>query len=102
MYLVVGIDMLALISVSGESVCERQSWKWLGYSGATFGDVGSYLCCSQTIYIEPPHGESAFVCITPERLCRVEGGHVETEAVAGTWKPSEITNNDEVRFYSPR
>ncbi|KAF4657857.1 hypothetical protein FOZ61_006018, partial [Perkinsus olseni] len=48
-----------------------------------------------TIYIEPPRGESAFVCITPERLCRVKGGHIETEAVAGTWKPSEITTNDE-------
>lgn len=33
---------------------------------------------------------TAFICLSPERLCKVQGKDVVTEAVAGTWPIDEF------------
>lgn len=39
--------------------------------------------------LEPEEG-TAFICLSPERLCKVRGRDVWTEAVAGTWPITEF------------
>jgi len=45
---------------------------------------------SYIFLLEPCEG-TAFVSLTPERLCKVEGRDIWTEAVAGTWPLAELS-----------
>lgn len=58
----------------------------------------------QYMFIFEPCAGSAFVSLTPERLCKVHGADIWTEAVAGTWSLEDFNKYGEasLRTASPK
>eukprot|EP00435_Cladocopium_sp_Y103_P002911 s3662_g1.t1 len=65
----------------------RQTWlQWFVSKTLV---VGASYKRHYLFLLEPQEG-TAFICLSPERLCKVRGRDVWTEAVAGTWPITEF------------